>query len=98
MQFTANDIITLIITILCAFLVSFTTTPIARVLAFKLGAIDVPKDNRRMHKEPIPRMGGLALFLGFSIAILVFCKPTLPLIGMLCGAAILVVVGIFDDV
>lgn len=98
MQFTANNIITLLITILCAFLISFTTTPIARVLAFNLGAIDVPKDNRRMHKEPIPRMGGLALFLGFSIAVMVFCELSMPIFGMLAGAALLVVVGIFDDI
>ncbi len=93
-----QSIITLLITILCAFLITFTTTPIARVIAFKVGAIDVPKDNRRMHKKPIPRMGGLAIFLGFAITVLVFCEPTLEIIGMLLGALILVVVGIFDDI
>ncbi len=93
-----HSLITLLITILCAFLISFTTTPIARVIAFKLGAIDVPKDNRRMHKKPIPRMGGLAIFLGFSITVIVFCQPTKEILGMLLGALLLVVVGIFDDI
>jgi UDP-N-acetylmuramyl pentapeptide phosphotransferase/UDP-N-acetylglucosamine-1-phosphate transferase len=34
-------------------------------LACVLGAMDVPKDDRRMHKIPIARIGGLAIFLGF---------------------------------
>ncbi len=98
MLYNTNDIITILITLLCAFLICFTTTPIARVLAFKVGAIDVPKDSRRMHKEPIPRMGGLAIFLGFAITVLVFCDITLPTIGMLLGGILLVIVGIFDDI
>lgn len=98
MEFNQNNVISLFITLLCAFLVTFTTTPIARVLAFKVGAIDIPKDNRRMHKEPIPRMGGLAIFLGFAITVLVLCEPSVQIIGMLLGALILVVVGIFDDI
>lgn len=93
-----QSIITLLITILCAFLISFTTTPIARVIAFKVGAIDVPKDNRRMHKKPIPRMGGLAIFLGFAITVIVFCHPTKEIVGMLLGALLLIITGIFDDI
>lgn len=98
MIISLDNVITLIITILCAFLISFTTTPIARVLAFKFKAIDVPKDTRRMHKKPIPRMGGLAIFLGFAVTVLVFCTPSLQLFGMLLGALILVITGIFDDI
>ena len=93
-----QSIITILIAILCAFLITFTTTPIARVIAFKVGAIDVPKDDRRMHKEPIPRMGGLAIFLGFATTVIVFCEPTMEIVGMLLGALLLVVVGIFDDI
>ena len=37
-----------------AAVVSFLTTPMVKSLAYKVGAIDVPKDNRRMHKTPIP--------------------------------------------
>ncbi len=92
------SVITLVITILCAFLISFTTTPIARVLAYKVGAIDVPKDKRRMHKVPVPRMGGLAIFLGFAVTALLFCEPSRPMLGMLVGGVILIIVGIFDDI
>ena len=47
--------------ILAGVLSYFFTPPVKR-FAHKVGAIDVPKDNRRMHKEPIPRLGGLAIF------------------------------------
>ena len=56
-------------TIIAAFAVaavlSYFFTPPVKNFAHKVGAIDVPKDNRRMHKKPVPRLGGLAIFLGF---------------------------------
>lgn len=79
-------------------LISFTMTPIARVLAYKVGAIDVPKDERRMHKKPIPRMGGVAVFAGFSIASMVFCKVTPTLLALWFGGLIIVTLGAIDDV
>ena len=51
-----------------AAVVAFITTPVVRSLAFKIGAVDVPRDNRRMHNHPIPRMGGLAIFFGFILS------------------------------
>ena len=44
-----------------AFLICFLTVPGVMVLAKRIGAMDVPKDRRRMHTEPIPRLGGLAI-------------------------------------
>ena len=81
-----------------AFLVALITTPVVRNLAFKMGAVDVPKDNRRMHDHPIPRMGGLAIFFGFLLSVLVFMDLTDQMRGMLLGAVIIVVLGIFDDI
>ena len=53
--------------LLAAMAVSFIITPLVKSFAYKVGAIDVPKDNRRMHKKPIPRLGGLAIFIGFMV-------------------------------
>ncbi|SHJ65467.1 MraY family glycosyltransferase [Paramaledivibacter caminithermalis] len=83
--------------------VSFLSTPIVKKLAYKLGAIDVPKDDRRVHKKPIPRLGGLAIFLGFLISILALLKINLleinkEIVGMLVGASIMVVMGLIDDI
>ena len=57
---------------LCAAAISLALTPLVKVLAKKVGAMDVPKDDRRMHHTPIPRMGGLAIFLGFLVSVLIF--------------------------
>ena len=81
-----------------AFVVALITTPVVRNLAFRMGAVDVPKDNRRMHDHPIPRMGGLAIFLGFLLSVLVFMDLTDQMRGMLLGAVIIVILGIFDDI
>ncbi|MBR6725728.1 MAG: undecaprenyl/decaprenyl-phosphate alpha-N-acetylglucosaminyl 1-phosphate transferase, partial [Clostridia bacterium] len=88
----------LIAAALCAGLISFTTTPLARVFAFKVGAVDVPKDERRMHNKPIPRLGGLAIFLGFSVAALAFCDFTPTLLSIYFGGLVIVVVGVLDDI
>ena len=81
-----------------AAVVAFITTPVVRSLAFKVGAVDVPRDNRRMHKHPIPRMGGLAIFFGFILSVLLFLPLTTQLRGMLLGAVVIVILGIFDDI
>ena len=60
--------------LLCAFAVSFLMCPLVKSFAYKIGAIDVPKDNRRMHKKPVPRLGGLAIFLGCSSRSTISCR------------------------
>ncbi|MDY5942622.1 MAG: MraY family glycosyltransferase [Oscillospiraceae bacterium] len=83
--------------LLCAFAVSFLMCPLVKSFAYKIGAIDVPKDNRRMHKKPVPRLGGLAIFLGFMVSILLFVCIDHQLRGILLGASIIVVLGVVDD-
>ena len=93
-----NNTIYLFCAFIISFVFSFATTPIIKKLAFKIGAVDIPKDNRRMHKEPIPRLGGLAIIIGFVVAILCFnIGFTKQLIATLAGAAIIVVMGVIDD-
>ncbi|MBQ7086286.1 MAG: undecaprenyl/decaprenyl-phosphate alpha-N-acetylglucosaminyl 1-phosphate transferase, partial [Clostridia bacterium] len=81
-----------------ALAVAFGATPVVRILAKNVGAIDVPKDNRRMHKTPIPRMGGLAIFFGFVVAVLLFFNMTIQMKSILLGAVVLVVLGVVDDI
>ena len=84
--------------LITAALIALITTPVVKTLAFRIGAVDVPKDNRRMHKHPIPRMGGLAIFLGFFFSVLIFMELTPQMRGLLLGAVVIVVLGIFDDI
>ena len=83
---------------IAAGVLSYFFTPPVKRFAHKVGAIDVPKDNRRMHKEPIPRLGGLAIFGGFLCSILVFGQLDQTMLCVLLGATIIVALGIFDDV
>ena len=55
------------IAFLLAFITAFTMTPYTIRLAKKVGAIDMPSD-RRVNKKPIPRIGGIAIVLGFLIS------------------------------
>ena len=51
-----------------AFVLSFVTTPLAIHISKRAGALDVPRDDRRMHDAPVPRLGGIAIFLSFLIS------------------------------
>ncbi|MDY3015178.1 MAG: MraY family glycosyltransferase [Evtepia sp.] len=84
--------------LVAAMLISFIATPVVKSLAQKVGAIDVPKDGRRMHDHPIARMGGLAIFFGFLLSTLVFVPLSRPLQGMLLGGVIIVILGVLDDI
>ena len=90
-------VIRLILAVVVACGVSFLSTPLVKALAYKVGAIDVPKDNRRMHKQPIPRLGGLAIFIAFVLATLLFTKIDTQLRGILLGSVIIVILGVIDD-
>ena len=68
------------------------------MLAVRIKAVDIPKDARRMHKVPIPRAGGLAIFAGFLVSSLLFLPMTGQFRAILLGALLLVVLGIIDDV
>lgn len=58
------------IAFLLAFITAFVVTPYTIKLAKKVGAIDLPKDERRINKKPMPRLGGLAVIAGFLVSII----------------------------
>ena len=93
-----NFIVKVLLSLIVAAALAFAVTPLVKRLAQRVGAMDVPKDERRMHKIPIPRMGGLAIFFAFLIAVLCFAGIDRELRGILLGATIIVVLGILDDI
>ena len=86
--------------LLVALVVSFLASPLVKNFAYKVGAIDVPKDARRMHKTPTPRLGGLAIFLGFMVSVILFVpiRGDREMQSILLGAVIIVVLGVVDDI
>ena len=95
--FDRTSVLPVILALGVSMLLSFLLTPLVKRLAYRIGAVDVPKDKRRMHNHPIPRLGGLAIFVGFVIAVLLFASPDRQLRGVLLGACLIVAVGVVDD-
>ena len=85
-----------------AFGISLVTTPLAKKISIKLGGIDYPKD-RGLHKEPLPRMGGIAIVLGFMLTMFILLPfipemRTMQFAGFIVAALIIVILGMFDDI
>lgn len=98
MNIDTTQTIYMAVAMLCAFLFAFTLTPPVRVLAFKLRAVDVPLDNRRMHSRPIPLIGGLAIYASFVLTTMLFCPLSDELATIWIGGAVIVLLGILDDI
>ena len=93
-----NDWLKILLAFIVALVISFLMTPPVKEFAAKVGAIDVPKDGRRVHDHPIPRMGGIAIFLGFVISLLLFVNMSTQVMGLLVGAVIIAMMGAVDDI
>lgn len=91
---------------LTAFVLAVVITPLVKKLAWKIGAVDIPRPPRWLHKHPVPKMGGLAIFLSALVVIVLYVNwgdinyqivPLKFITAMIAGAAVLVVGGILDD-
>lgn len=82
---------------LTAFILALIFTPVAIKIAPKIGAVDIPKDNRRMHTKAMPRFGGMAIYIGTVTSMLVFLPFSTQLMGVIAGGTLIFLVGIIDD-
>ena len=81
-----------------SFIFTFATTPLVKRFAYVIGAVDIPKDKRRVHKKPTPRIGGLAIIFGFLVAVISFNDTwSKEVVSTLVGAGILGILGVIDD-
>jgi UDP-GlcNAc:undecaprenyl-phosphate GlcNAc-1-phosphate transferase len=81
---------------LIAFGVVMLLTPAVGGMARRLGVVDAP-GGRRVNRTPVPRLGGVALFLGLLVPSLAFLHVGNANRGLLLGAAVAVTVGAVDD-
>lgn len=86
------------IAIVGCFAAALALTPFAARLAWRIGAVDVPQDWRRMHTDSVPRAGGMAVFSAFAGAVLLFCPHTAAMGAGLAGGAAIFCIGLADDI
>ena len=84
--------------LIVAALITAVCTPLAIYIAPKIGAMDIPKDNRRVHNKPMPRFGGIAIFAGMMISWALFAGDARGINGAMAGCAIIYVLGAIDDI
>lgn len=87
---------TYIVAFTVALAVAYFVTPRVKDLAIKVGALDAP-DARKVHTRPIPRMGGLAIYAAFVLAVLASMYVSHEVMGLLVGGTVILIVGIIDD-
>ena len=79
-------------------LFSMALTPIASWIGWRIGALDIPKDWRRMHREAIPRCGGIAILLSFMVSCLAAREASAFLQFAFLGSGLFFLLGLLDDV
>ena len=71
--------------------------PFVKRIANHIGAIDIPNE-RKVHKNPIPRLGGLGIYAGFLLGYMLFGHPSLQMNSILIGSFIIIITGMCDDI
>ena len=76
---------------------SLWATPLMRQAAMKFGIVDRPDGKLKTHGEPVPYLGGLAVYGSFLVALAVTFDFSPEVLGLLLAGAIVVIVGLVDD-
>lgn len=79
-----------------AFAVVYGLVPLVRRWALSLEFVDRPSQ-RKIHSNPVPLMGGVAIFIGTMSALLVFLGPSSEVLALLVGGGMLMLIGLVDD-
>ncbi|MBU5669867.1 undecaprenyl/decaprenyl-phosphate alpha-N-acetylglucosaminyl 1-phosphate transferase [Peptoniphilus sp. MSJ-1] len=86
-----------IIPFIAAFFGTFILMPFTIKLAVKFGYLDIPKDNRRVHKKPIPVGGGVAIYFVVTVLLLVFLDISKELVALIISSSLIAISGLVDD-
>lgn len=87
----------ILLIVVITFIVVASFIPVVKKIAEFIGALDIP-NARKVHKEPIPRLGGLGIYAGFLIGYMIFGQHSIQMNAILIGSFIILVTGIFDDI
>lgn len=81
----------------CTLLIAAFSIPIVKKIAIHVNALDIPNE-RKVHKKPMPRLGGLGIFFAFLVGYMCFAQNTVKMNSILIGSFIIVLTGIIDDI
>lgn len=79
------------------FLFSLCITPVIKMIAKHVGAMDIPNE-RKVHKVPMPRLGGLSIFFGFLLGYMLFGEQSIVMNSILIASFVVILIGVFDDI
>ena len=84
--------------VIVTFIFTALIMPLTNKIAYHIGAIDVPKDKRRVHSNPTPKLGGLGIFAGFLFGYMLFGVHSTQMNSILIASFIMIITGILDDI
>ena len=87
----------IIIMALMSFVISLLLVPICKRISVHVNAMDIP-NARKVHSKPMPRLGGLAIFLSFLINYMFFGPATSQMLSIIIAAIVIILFGIIDDI
>ena len=91
------DIKQILLMVAITFLFTVLFIPMVGKIANHIGALDIPNE-RKVHKNPIPRLGGLGIYFGFLLGYMIFGHESIQMNSILIGSFIIMVTGIIDDI
>lgn len=87
----------IILILIASFLVSLVLVPICKKVATHVNALDYPNE-RKVHKKPMPRLGGLAIYLSFLICYMIFGNITSQMLSIVIASFVIILFGFVDDI
>ncbi len=92
-----NKFLTIFLMVTVPFLFVTFLMPVIKKIALHIGAMDIP-NKRKVHTKPIPRLGGVGIFIGVLLGYMLFGTPSAMMNAILIGGFIIVLTGIIDDI
>ena len=83
--------------LIVSFAIAAIFTPVAIWLAPRIGAMDIPMDDRRVHKKAMPRFGGMAIFIAIMAGMAIFAIDDKGIPGIMVGCTLIFIIGAIDD-
>lgn len=97
----SEDMILSLKMLLATFIFSACIMQVMKKVAHHIGAIDIPRSdegNRHIHKRPIPKLGGVGIFLAFLFGYMLFGGHSIKMNAILIGSFIIILTGMIDDI